>query len=167
VRLIGANGEQLGVVPTPRALQLAEDQGLDLVEIAPGASPPVAKIINYGKYRYEQQQKDKEAKKRQRAVTFKEIRISPKIDPHDFETKARAGERFLAEGDKLKVTVRFRGREMAHPDLGRRLLLQMSERLREYGTQERAPLLEGRQMVMVMQPTHRSAPPRADSARPS
>lgn len=167
MRLIGANGEQLGVVPTQRALQLAEDQGLDLVEIAPGASPPVAKILNYGKYRYEQQQKDKEAKKRQRGVTFKEIRISPKIDPHDFETKARAGERFLAEGDKLKVTVRFRGREMAHPDLGRKLLLRMSERLRDYGTQERAPLLEGRQMVMVMQPTHRPPAPRAEAARPN
>jgi translation initiation factor IF-3 len=155
------------VVPTQRALQLAEEHALDLVEVAPGASPPVAKILDYGKYRYEQQQKDKEAKRRHRAVIFKEIRISPKIDPHDFETKARQGERFLGEGDKLKITVRFRGREMAHPDLGRKLLLQMGERLREFGTTERAPLLEGRQMVMVMQPIHRSSPPRADTVRPS
>lgn len=155
MRLIGANGEQLGVVPAPRALQLAQDSGLDLVEVAPAANPPVAKIMDYGKYRYAEQQREKEAKKKQRAVTFKEIRISPKIDDHDFETKARAGERFLGEGDKLKVTVRFRGRELAHPELGRQLLIKMGERLREFGTMERAPLLEGRQMGVVLQPTHR------------
>ncbi len=158
MRLIGAQGEQLGVVPTPRALQLAGDNGLDLVEVAPTAQPPVARIMNYGKYRFEEQQKEKEAKKRQRAVTFKEIRISPKIDDHDFETKARAGERFLAEGDKLKVTVRFRGRELAHPELGRKLLLRMNERLRAFGAMERQPLLDGRQMTVTMNPVHRVAP---------
>ncbi len=157
VRLIGAAGEQLGVVPTPRALQLAQDSGLDLVEVAPSAQPPVAKIMNYGKYRYEEQQREKEAKKKQRAVNFKEIRISPKIDDHDFETKARAAERFLGEGDKLKVTVRFRGRELAHPELGRALLLKMGERLREFGALERAPILDGRQMTVVINPIHRAA----------
>lgn len=164
LRLIGAKGEQLGVVPTPRALQLAEESGLDLVEVAPTATPPVAKIMNYGKYRYEEQQREKDAKKKQRAVIFKEIRISPKINPHDFETKARAGERFLGEGDKLKVTVRFRGRELAHPDLGRALLLRMGERLREFGATERAPLLDGRQMVMVMQPIQKT--PAREAAKP-
>src|SRR5205814_1106924 len=119
VRLIGADGSQLGVVPTPRALQLAQSEGWDLVEIAPNATPPVAKILDFGKYRYEEQQKAKDAKKKQRAVTWKEIRMAPKIDDHDIETKIKAAARFLDEGDKLKVTVRFRGREMAHPDRGR------------------------------------------------
>lgn len=113
--------------------------------------------MDYGKYRYEEQQREKEAKKKQRAVTFKEIRISPKINEHDFETKARAGERFLGEGDKLKVVVRFRGRELAHPERGRQLLMKMGERLREFGALERAPLLEGRQMGVVINPIHRAA----------
>ena len=121
--------------------------------------------MDYGKYRYEEQQKEKEAKKKQRAITFKEIRLSPKIDGHDFETKARAGERFLAEGDKLKVTVRFRGRELAHPDIGRGLLLKMGERLKDFGAMERSPLLDGRQMSMVMNPMHRAAP-RSEAAAP-
>lgn len=158
-------------MPTARALQLAQDTGLDLVEVAPSAQPPVAKIMDYGKYRYEEQQKEKEAKKKQKAITFKEIRLSPKIDEHDFETKARAGERFLAEGDKLKVTVRFRGREMAHPDIGRGLLLKMNDRLKEFGAMERGPLLDGRQMSMVMNPVHRQAAapaaPQAQPAKPS
>ncbi len=167
MRLIGANGEQLGVVPTPRAQQLAQDNGLDLVEVAPTAQPPVAKIMDYGKYRYAEQQREKEAKKKQRAIVFKEIRISPKINDHDFETKARAGERFLAEGDKLKVVVRFRGRELAHPELGRQLLVKMSERLREFGAMERTPLLEGRQMGVVMNPIHRAAPHAPEAAKPA
>lgn len=157
MRLIGANGEQLGVVPTARALQYAQEAGLDLVEVAPGAVPPVTKVMDYGRYRYELQQKDKEAKKKQRAVTFKEIRISPKITAHDFETKARAGERFLGEGDKLKVTVRFKGREIAHPEIGRQLLMKMGERLREFGAMERQPMLDGKMMSVVMQPIHRPA----------
>jgi len=152
-------------VPTARALQLAQDAALDLVEVAPAAQPPVARVMDYGKYRYEEQQKEKEAKKKQRAITFKEIRLSPKIDGHDFETKARAGERFLAEGDKLKVTVRFRGRELAHPDIGRGLLLKMGERLKDFGAMERSPLLDGRQMSMVMNPMHRAAP-RSEAAAP-
>jgi translation initiation factor IF-3 len=122
------------------------------VEIAPNAQPPVAKILDFGKYRYEEQQKAKDAKKKQKAVTWKEIRMAPKIDDHDIETKIKAAQRFLDEGDKLKVTVRFRGREMAHPDRGRALLLAVGDKLKEHGIIERMPLLEGRQMIMVMNP---------------
>jgi translation initiation factor IF-3 len=152
VRLIGPNGEQLGVLPTQRALAHAQDLGFDLVEIAPNAVPPVAKILDFGKYRFEKQQEAKEAKKRQKSVTWKEIRVSPKIDEHDIETKIKSASKFLAEGDKLKVTVRFRGRELAHPDRGRVLLMQIAERLKEHGTVERNPLLEGRSMSMIMNP---------------
>lgn len=122
------------------------------MEIAPNAQPPVAKLGDYGKYRFDEQQKLKEAKKKQKAVIWKEIRMAPKIDEHDIETKLKAAARFLDEGDKLKVTVRFRGRELAHPDRGRTLLLAMGERLKEHGVIERMPLLEGRQMIMVMNP---------------
>ena len=142
----------MGVVPTSRALALAQSEGWDLVEIAPNATPPVAKILDFGKYRYEEQQKAKDAKKKQRAVTWKEIRMAPKIDDHDIETKIKAAARFLDEGDKLKVTVRFRGREMAHPDRGRALLLAVGDKLKDHGVIERMPLLEGRQMIMVMNP---------------
>lgn len=122
------------------------------MEIAPNATPPVAKILDFGKYRYEEQQKAKDAKKKQKAVTWKEIRMAPKIDDHDIETKIKAAQRFLDEGDKLKVTVRFRGREMAHPDRGRALLLDVGDKLKDHGVIERMPLLEGRQMIMVMNP---------------
>jgi translation initiation factor IF-3 len=157
VRLIGPNNEALGVVPTQRALAHAQDLGYDLVEIAPNSQPPVARILDFGKYRYAEQQKAKEAKKRQRSVTWKEIRITPKIDEHDIETKIKSASKFLDEGDKLKVTVRFRGRELAHPDRGRVLLLQVADRLKEHGTVERMPLLEGRSMIMVMNPVRRDA----------
>lgn len=155
VRLIGADGQQLGVTPTVRALALAQSEGLDLVEIAPNAQPPVARILDFGKYRFEEQQKVKEAKKKQKAVIWKEIRMAPKIDEHDIETKMKAAAKFLDEGDKLKITVRFRGRELAHPDRGRALLLQMGERLKDHGVIERMPLLEGRQMIMVMNPVRK------------
>ena len=157
VRLIGPNNEQLGVVPTQRALAHAQDLGYDLVEIAPNSTPPVARILDFGKYRYAEQQKAKEAKKRQRSVTWKEIRITPKIDDHDIETKIKSAAKFLDEGDKLKVTVRFRGRELAHPDRGRVLLLQVADRLKDHGIVERMPLLEGRSMIMVMNPIRRDA----------
>jgi translation initiation factor IF-3 len=157
VRLIGPNNEQLGVVPTQRALAHAQDLGYDLVEIAPNSQPPVARILDFGKYRYAEQQKAKEAKKRQRSVTWKEIRITPKIDEHDIETKIKSASKFLDEGDKLKVTVRFRGRELAHPDRGRVLLLQVADRLKDHGIVERMPLLEGRSMIMVMNPLRRDA----------
>lgn len=157
MRLIGPNNEQLGVVPTQRALAHAQDLGYDLVEIAPNSTPPVARILDFGKYRYAEQQKAKEAKKRQRSVTWKEIRITPKIDDHDIETKIKSASKFLDEGDKLKVTVRFRGRELAHPDRGRVLLLQVADRLKDHGIVERMPLLEGRSMIMVMNPVRRDA----------
>ena len=152
MRLIGPNGEQLGVLPTQRALAHAQDLGFDLVEIAPNAVPPVAKVLDFGKYRFEKQQEAKEAKKRQKSVVWKEVRLSPKIDEHDVETKIKSATKFLSEGDKLKVTVRFRGREMAHPDRGRVLLMQIADRLKDQGTVERLPLLEGRSMSMVMNP---------------
>ncbi len=157
MRLIGPNNEQLGVVPTQRALAHAQDLGYDLVEIAPNSTPPVARILDFGKYRYAEQQKAKEAKKRQRSVTWKEIRITPKIDEHDIETKIKSASKFLDEGDKLKVTVRFRGRELAHPDRGRVLLMQVADRLKDHGIVERMPLLEGRSMIMIMNPVRRDA----------
>ena len=152
MRLIGPNGEQLGVLPTQRALAHAQDLGYDLVEIAPNVTPPVARILDFGKYRFAEQQKLKEAKKRQKSVTWKEIRVSPKIDEHDIDTKVKSASKFLAEGDKLKVTVRFRGRELAHPDRGRALLLSIADRLKEHGSIERQPILEGRSMFLVMNP---------------
>ncbi len=152
MRLIGPNGEQLGVLPTARALAHAQDLGYDLVEIAPNAVPPVAKVLDFGKYRFEKQQEAKEAKKRQKSVTWKEVRVSPKIDDHDIDTKIRSAARFLEEGDKLKITVRFRGRELAHPDRGRVLLLQIADKLKDHGVIERNPILEGRSMFMVMNP---------------
>jgi translation initiation factor IF-3 len=164
VRLIGPNGEPLGVLPTQRALAHAQDLGYDLVEIAPNASPPVAKILDFGKYRFEKQQEAKEAKKRQKSVTWKEIRVSPKIDDHDIDTKIKSAAKFLGEGDKLKVTVRFRGRELAHPDRGRVLLMQIAERLKEQGTVERSPLLEGRSMSMIMNPLRGTGAPVAAPA---
>src|SRR5438874_7388878 len=167
VRLIGANGEALGVVPTARALAKAQEEGYDLVEIAPNSQPPVCKILDFGKYRYDLQQKAKDAKKKQKAVTWKEIRVSPKIDDHDIDTKIRSAAKFLDEGDKLKVTVRFRGRELAHPDRGRVLLIAIGDKLKEHGVIERAPLLEGRQMHMVMNPVRRDAITGAPTAQPA
>jgi len=166
VRLIGANGEALGVVPTARALAKAQEEGYDLVEIAPNSQPPVCKILDFGKYRYDLQQKAKDAKKKQKAVTWKEIRVSPKIDDHDIDTKIRSAAKFLDEGDKLKVTVRFRGRELAHPDRGRVLLLAIGDKLKDHGVIERQPLLEGRSMMMVMNPVRKDAVPAAGTARP-
>jgi translation initiation factor IF-3 len=152
VRLVDVDGSQLGVVPTPRALALAESKGYDLIEVAPNAVPPVCRIGDYGKLRYEAQQREREAKKKQRTISWKEVRIAPKIDEHDLDTKIRTATRLLGHGDKLKLVVRFRGRELAHPDRGRVLLLQMAERLKDIAAIERPPLLEGRQMIMVMNP---------------
>ena len=146
-------------MPTARALAKAQEEGYDLVEIAPTSQPPVCRILDFGKYRYELQQKTKDAKKKQRAVTWKEIRVSPKINEHDIDTKIRSAAKFLDEGDKLKVTVRFRGRELAHPDRGRVLLLAIGDKLKEHGMIERQPLLEGRSMGMVMNPLRRDAAP--------
>lgn len=156
------------MLPTARALAHAQDLGFDLVEIAPTAQPPVARILDFGKYRFEKQQEAKEAKKRQRSVTWKEIRVSPKIDDHDIDTKVKSAAKFLDEGDKLKVTVRFRGRELAHPDRGRTLLMAIADKLKEHGVVERPPILEGRSMFMVMNPTKQqaTAPSAAAAAAP-
>jgi translation initiation factor IF-3 len=152
VRVIDEEGQQLGVMPTFRALALAQGKGLDLVEVAPTAVPPVCRILDYGHYKYEIQKRDREAKKKQKSQTFKEIRLRVKIDVNDLRTKTRRAAGFLDDGDRVKVTVQFRGREMSHANLGRDLLLRAAEMLTEHGTIERQPLLEGRSMYIVMAP---------------
>ncbi|MGI5940287.1 MAG: translation initiation factor IF-3 [Thermoleophilia bacterium] len=152
VRLIGPNGEQVGIVSVSEALNYADRLNLDLVEVAPMATPPVCKVMDYGKYRYEQEQKAKEARKRQTTISIKEIKLRPKIDDHDFDTKKGHVERFLKKGDKVKVTIMFRGRELVHPHLGERLLRRMADELVDIGEVESEPNLDGRNMVMMMAP---------------
>ncbi len=152
VRLIGPDGEQVGIVGVPEALNYADRLNLDLVEVAPMASPPVCKVMDYGKYRYEQEQKAKEARKRQTTISIKEIKLRPKIDDHDFDTKKGHVERFLKKGDKVKLTIMFRGRELVHPHLGERLLRRMAEDLADIGEVESEPNLDGRNMVMMLAP---------------
>jgi len=152
VRLIGPDGEQVGIVGVPEALIYADRLNLDLVEVAPMASPPVCKVMDYGKYRYEQEQKAKEARKRQTTISIKEIKLRPKIDDHDFDTKRGHVERFLKKGDKVKLTIMFRGRELVHPHLGERLLRRMADDLAEIGEVESEPNLDGRNMVMMLTP---------------
>lgn len=168
VRVIDEEGNQLGVMPTPRALEMAQSRGLDLVEVAPMAAPPVTRFLDFGQYKYELTKREKEAKRRQRAVTFKEVRLSPKIGQGDFETKVHRALEFLEDGDRIKVTVRFRGRELSHPELGRVLLERFTERVNEHGTVERAPILEGKSMFIVLASTHKpkinEAKPRGDGA---
>ncbi|MCD7853929.1 MAG: translation initiation factor IF-3 [Oscillospiraceae bacterium] len=155
VRLIGADGEQLGIMATAEALKIAEEKELDLVMIAAGGKPPVCKIMDYGKYRFEQSKREKEAKKKQRVVEIKEIRMSPSIGENDFNTKLRAGQKFLSEGNRLKVTVRFRGREMAHTNLGEHLLKDYAEKCVELAAMDKSPKLEGRNMSMFLSPKSR------------
>jgi translation initiation factor IF-3 len=152
VRLIGPEGEQVGIVSVPEALSYADRLNLDLVEVAPMANPPVVKVMDYGKYRYEQEQKAKEARKRQTTISIKEIKLRPKIDDHDFETKKGHVQRFLKHGDKVKLTIMFRGRELVHPHLGERLLRRMAEDLADVGEIESEPSLDGRNMVMMLAP---------------
>lgn len=152
VRLIGPDGEQVGIVGISEALNYADRLNLDLVEVAPMASPPVCKVMDYGKYRYEQEQKAKEARKRQTTISIKEIKLRPKIDDHDFDTKKGHVERFLKKGDKVKLTIMFRGRELVHPHLGEKLLRRMADDLAEIGEVESEPNLDGRNMVMMMVP---------------
>ncbi len=152
VRLIGPDGEQVGIVGLPEALSYADRLNLDLVEVAPMANPPVCKVMDYGKYRYEQEQKAKEARRRQTTISIKEIKLRPKIDDHDFDTKKGHVERFLRKGDKVKLTIMFRGRELVHPHLGERLLRRMAEDLAEIGEIESEPNLDGRNMVMMLAP---------------
>lgn len=152
VRVIGDDGGQLGIMPSRDALKLAQTKELDLVKIAPQAVPPVCKIMDYGKFRFEQAKKDKEAKKNQHVVEIKEIRLSSGIDVHDFEFKLRNALRFLRDGDKVKVSVRFRGREMVHTDLGEKQLLKFAESCSEIANMEKAPKLEGRNMALFLTP---------------
>ena len=152
VRLIDESGDNVGVVSVREALDMAEEAGLDLVEISPHASPPVAKILDYGKYKYEAQKKANEARKKQKTIDVKEIKMRPNIDDHDYQVKMRSIQRFIDEGDKVKVTMRFRGREMVHQELGIQVLDRVRGDLETRAKVEQYPRLEGRQMVMVMAP---------------
>ncbi|MCI9553327.1 MAG: translation initiation factor IF-3 [Acutalibacter sp.] len=152
VRLIDADGSQLGVMPARKALELAEQKNLDLVKIAPQATPPVCKIIDYGKYRFEQSKREKEQRKNQRIVEIKEVRLSLNIDTHDFDTKRSHAARFIAEGNKVKVSIRFRGREMGHPELGQDIMRRFAEAMVETANVERQPKLDGRTMLMFLAP---------------
>jgi translation initiation factor IF-3 len=155
VRVVDEEGAQLGVMPTPRALEMAQERGLDLVEVAPMASPPVVKFLDFGQYKYDLTKREKEAKRKQRSVTFKEVRLSPKIGTGDFDTKVHRAIEFLEDGDRIKVTVRFRGRELTHPELGRGLLAKFVDRVKEHGVPERTPLLEGKSMHITMASLHK------------
>ena len=152
IRLIGADGENVGVVTPARAMVLAEEAGLDLVEISPNAEPPVCKIMDFGKYKYETQKREAEARKKQKIIEVKEIKFRPGTDTHDYDVKMRAVHKFLDEGDKVKVTLRFRGREMAHQELGLELLKRVAEDVDAAGKIEQMPRLEGKQMVMMIGP---------------
>lgn len=152
VQLIGAEGENLGVVRTSEAIAMAGDAGMDLVEIAPNSSPPVCKILDLGKYKYSAQKKAAEARKKQKVIEVKEIKLRPNIDQHDYDVKMRSVEKFLGEGDKVKVTMRFRGREMAHQNIGLELLNKVRDQFEEISKVESTPRSEGRQMVMVLAP---------------
>lgn len=145
-------GQQLGIMLTREALRLAQEKGLDLVKVAPDAKPPVCRIMDFGRYKYEQSKREKEARKKQKVITIKEIRIRPNIDDHDYEVKLRNMQRFLTDGDKVKVTVRFRGRQMTHTEAGHELLAKMAEQLKDLGIVEREPRLEGNQMIMILAP---------------
>ena len=166
VLLIGPQGEQLGVKPMPEALAIARDEELDLVEVAPNANPPVCRIMDFNKWKYEQQQRRKESRKRATSVVVKEMKFRPKIDEHDYVTKMKHVERFLAEGSKVKLTIMFRGREVFHPELGRRILERVAEQVSDIATVEAAPRQDGRNMTMVLNPMKRPARARATAASP-
>ena len=157
VRVTTAEGEQLGIMQERDALQMAIEQNLDLVEVAPTARPPVCRIMDYGKFKYEQQKRDKEAKKKQKIVTIKEVKLRPNIEDHDFDVKKKNALRFLEDGDKVKVTIMFRGRELSHPELGRVLLVRMAKELADIANVERDPKLEGKNMIMILNPKQQQA----------
>ena len=152
MRLIGADGQNVGVVPVRQALMMAEEANLDLVEISPDAKPPVCKILDYGKFKFQEQKKAAEARKKQKVIEIKEIKMRPMIDDHDYDVKMRAIKRFFEEGDKVKITLRFRGREMAHQELGQQLLDRVKKDTLEIAKVESEPRFEGRQIVMVLAP---------------
>jgi translation initiation factor IF-3 len=166
VLLIGASGEQLGVKPLPEALAIARGEDLDLVEVAPNANPPVCRIMNFGRYKYEQEQRRKESRRKATNVVVKEMKFRPKIDEHDYETKMKHVERFLAEGSKVKLTIMFRGREVFHPELGLRILERVADQVSDIAVVESAPRQDGRNMTMVLNPTKRPARARAAAAPP-
>lgn len=153
VRVVNQEGEQLGVMSSDEALKLAQSKGLDLVNIAPTAKPPVCKIMNFGKYRFELQKREKENKKNQKIINIKEVQLSPSIDTNDFNTKCRNAIKFLSKGDKVKVTVRFRGREVSHSEIGEALLKRFAEEVKDVGNVDRQPKLEGRNMTMFLSPS--------------
>ena len=153
VRLIGEKGEQLGVMPLYLAREVAKKHNLDIVEVAPSATPPVCRLLDYGKYKYEQEKKERELKKSQKISMLREVRLRPSIDNHDFEAKVRLATKLLNGGDKVKVTVMFRGREITHPELGWGLLRRVAESLKEVASLERQPLLEGKRMSVIFSPT--------------
>ncbi|MDR3270974.1 MAG: translation initiation factor IF-3 [Peptococcaceae bacterium] len=152
VRLVGEEGEQLGIVLVRDALKIAIEKSLDLVEIAPTAKPPVCKLMDYGKFKYEQSKRDKEARKKHKVTEIKEVKLRPNIEDHDFETKARNAQRFLNDGDKVKVTIMFRGREITHPDLGKVLCVRLAAFCKAEASVEREAKLEGRNMIMILTP---------------
>lgn len=152
VRLVGSDGEQIGVVDIAHAQNLADEAKLDLVKVAPGAKPPVCRIMDYGKYKYDLMKKEKESKKKQRVINVKELRFSPNIEEHDLQTKANQGKSFLSAGDRVKVSVRFRGRELGHTEIGRKVLDRFVELIADEGVVDKAPKMEGRSMVMFLSP---------------
>ena len=152
IRLVGADGEMIGVVTLREGLTMAEEAGLDLVEVSPNADPPVCKILDFGKFKYEDQKKKNAARKKQKVIEVKEVKLRPNIDDHDYDVKMRMMKKFLEEGDKVKVTLRFRGRELAHQDPGMKVLEKVKADLEELGKVEQIPKMEGRQMVMVIAP---------------
>ncbi len=152
VRVIGADGAQMGVMATHAAIELAEQNGLDLVKIVPTAQPPVCKLMDYDKHRYEQSKREREQRKNQRIVTLKEVQLSATIEENDVQTKFKNAVKFLEDGDKVKVSIRFRGRQIAHADIGLKIMQDFAERIEEYGTIERRPMLEGRNMIMILAP---------------
>jgi translation initiation factor IF-3 len=152
VRLTSSTNEQLGIMSLRDALRLAGEQNLDLVEVAPTAKPPVCRIMDFGKYRYEQQKRDKEVKKKQKVVSIKEVKLRPNIEDHDFNVKLKNAQRFLEDGDKVKVTIMFRGRELSHPELGKQVLVRMASLLKDMANIERDAKLEGKNMIMIVAP---------------
>ncbi|AIG25424.1 translation initiation factor IF-3 [Brevibacillus sp. 7WMA2] len=156
VRLIGANGDQLGVVPLREALRIAQESDLDLVNVAPTAKPPVCRIMDFGKFKYEQSKKEKEARKNQKIVELKEVRFSSNIEEHDFQTKLRNVLKFLGEEHKVKCTIRFRGREITHSEIGQQVLERVAAACEQVATVERKPKIEGRSMIMILAPTPKS-----------
>ena len=167
VRLVSSTNEQLGIMQLRDALRLAAEQTLDLVEVAPLAKPPVCRIMDYGKFRYEQQKREKEARKKQKVITVKEVKVRPNIEDHDFNVKLKNAQRFLQDGDKVKATVMFRGRELSHPELGRQVLIKMAGLLKDIANVEREPKLEGKNMIMILAAKQQQVPVQQQQQQPT